>query len=122
MMWYDRQGKSAEEGFLFFAEGIFKPTFSFSANLRLQYFETGGFNSRIYAYENDVLFGYSIPAFFDKGFRYYSNLNYDINKKLAVWLRWAQTVYRDKESIGSGLDEIKDNRRSEIKIQVVYKF
>jgi hypothetical protein len=122
MMWYDRHGKSAEEGFLIFTEGIFKPTFSFSANLRLQYFETGGYNSRIYAYENDVLFGYSIPAFFDKGLRCYSNLNYDISKKVAVWLRWAQTIYRDKSFIGSGLDEIRGDRRSEIKLQVLFKF
>ncbi len=122
MLWYDKKGKSAEEGFLFFTEGIFKPAFSFSANLRLQYFETGGFNSRIYAYESDVLFGYSIPAFFDKGLRYYCNVNYDINKNLTVWVRWAQTVYRDKNTVGSGLDEITGNRRSEIKLQMIFKF
>ncbi|HKB45305.1 MAG TPA: hypothetical protein VKC90_12980, partial [Chitinophagaceae bacterium] len=70
------------------------------------------------AYENDVLYSYSIPAFFDKGFRYYFTLNYDLNKKLSLWLRWAQTIYRDKKTIGSGLDEIQGNHRSEIKLQV----
>jgi hypothetical protein len=122
MIWYDKKGKTAEEGFLIFTEGIFKAASSLSANIRLQYFETSGFNSRIYAYENDVLFSYSIPGFFDKGFRYYCNLNYDVNRKLTVWLRWAQTVYRKKNVIGSGLDEIAGNRRSEIKLQGLYKF
>jgi hypothetical protein len=122
MIWYDKKGKSAEEGFLIFTEGIFKPAPFLSANIRLQYFETSGFNSRIYAYENDVLFSYSIPGFFDNGFRYYCNLNYDVNRKLTVWLRWAQTVYRNKNVIGSGLDEIAGNRRSEIKLQGLYKF
>jgi hypothetical protein len=69
-----------------------------------------------------VLFSYSIPGFFDNGFRYYCNLNYDVNRKLTVWLRWAQTVYRNKNVIGSGLDEIAGNRRSEIKLQGLYKF
>ena len=90
----------------------------FSGVLRLQYFETDGYNSRIYAYENDVLYSYSIPAFYDKGYRYYVTFNYDLTQKLSFWLRWAQTIYRDKTSIGSGLDEIDGNKRSEIKFQV----
>lgn len=90
----------------------------FSGILRLQYFETDGYNSRLYAYENDVLYSYSIPAFFDKGFRYYLNLNYDLTRKLTLWVRWAQTIFRDKKSIGSGLDEIEGNSRSELRLQV----
>ncbi|MFN2439788.1 MAG: hypothetical protein ABR503_11365, partial [Chitinophagaceae bacterium] len=75
---------------------------------------------RIYAYESDVLYSYSIPAFQDKGFRYYLNMNYDVSKKLTFWLRFAQTIYRDEEKIGSGLNEIQGNKRSEIKIQLRY--
>lgn len=118
VMWYDRKGLNAENGFLGFFDIGYKPFVKpFSGILRLQYFESGGYNSRIYAYENDVLYSYSIPAFFDKGFRYYCNLSYDITRKITVWLRWAQTIYRDKESIGSGLDEISGNRRSEMRLQ-----
>jgi hypothetical protein len=120
MLWYDREGKTAEDGFLIFTEGVFKPVSGFSANVRLQYFETGGYNSRLYAYENDVLYSYSIPAFFDKGFRYYCNINYDVTTTLSFWLRWAQTLYKNKEMIGSGLDEINGNKRSELKIQLIY--
>jgi len=122
IVWYDKKGNLAESGFLTYIEGTYKPSFTLSLNLRLQYFETDGFNSRIYAYESDVLHSYSIPPFFDKGFRYYFNLNYDVSKKLSIWGRWAQTIYRDKESIGSGLDEIKGNKRSEIKLQLRYIF
>jgi hypothetical protein len=122
MLWYDREGKTSEQVFLIFAEGSFEPTSSLTANLRLQYFETDGFNSRIYAYENDVLFSYSIPAFFDKGFRYYGNINYDVSGKFSVYLRWAQTIYKNKSVIGSGLDEIIGNRRSEIKLQTLFRW
>jgi hypothetical protein len=34
-------------------------------NLRLQYFTTGCFSTRICAYESDVLDSFSIPSFFD---------------------------------------------------------
>ena len=76
----------------------------------------------MYAYENDVLYSYSIPVFYDKGCRYYVNFNYNINNKITIWLRWAQTVYKDKTTIGSGLDEIRGNKKSELKIQVQYLF
>ena len=117
LLWYDKNGENAEKGFLTFFDVLYKPMLkNYSGNIRLQYFETDGYDSRIYAYENDVLFYYSIPAFFDKGFRYYLNLNYTLNTKISFWLKWAQTIYSDAESIGSGLDEIPGSLKSEIRI------
>ncbi len=95
---------------------------AFAASTRLQYFETGGYNSRLYAYENDVLYSFSIPVFYDKGYRYYVNINYDINKALSFWIKWAQTIYKDKTLVGSGLDEINGRAKSEIRLQAMYKF
>ncbi|MEI2738610.1 MAG: hypothetical protein V9F01_07485 [Chitinophagaceae bacterium] len=123
LLWYDNKGVNKEKGFLTFFDFIYKPMMRpVSGVLRLQYFETDGYNSRIYAYENDVLYSYSIPAFSDKGFRYYLTLNYDLSKKLSFWLRWAQTIYKNKVTVGSGLDEIQGNRRSEAKIQARWLF
>ncbi|MFI5130969.1 MAG: ComEA family DNA-binding protein [Chitinophagales bacterium] len=119
IIWYDKRGDKSENGFLSFFDLIYKPMMKpYSGLLRLQYFETDGYNSRLYAYENDVLYSYSIPVFYDKGYRYYLTLNYDITKKLSCWLRWAQTIYRDKSLIGSGLDEIDGNKRTEVKLQL----
>jgi len=119
LMWFDRKGENNEKGFLTFVDVVYKPIMKpFSGILRLQYFETDDYNSRIYAYENDVLYSYSIPAFFDKGFRYYLSLNYDWGKKFTFWLRWAQTIYKNRDTVGSGLDEIPGNRRSDVKFQV----
>ncbi len=118
LLWYDNKEVNKENGFLTFLDFMYKPLLSsYSGVLRLQYFETDGYNSRIYAYENDVLYSYSIPSFSDKGFRYYLTLNYDLGKKISFWLRWAQTIYRNKTTVGSGLDEINGNRRTELKLQ-----
>ena len=123
MVWFDKKGKAASEGFLAFTDLLFKPLFKpYSANIRLQYFETEGYNSRIYAYENDVLYSFSIPFFYDKGYRYYININYDINKKLTLWLRCAQTVNKNKNLIGSGLDEISGQKKTEVRLQAIYRF
>ncbi len=121
IVWYDKKGAGSENGFLTFFDFVYRPLLKpYSGVLRLQYFETDGYNSRLYAYENDVLYSYSIPVSFDKGYRYYFMVNYDITNKLSFWFRWVQTVYRDKETVGSGLDEIRGNKKTEVKVQVRY--
>ncbi len=122
-VWFNKKGESAETGFLLYADLGYKPSQKpYSLNMRVQYFETEGYNSRLYAYENDVLYSFSIPVFYDKGYRYYLNINYDINKKLSLWARVAQYLYPERTIIGSGLDEIQGNHRTEVKLQALYKF
>lgn len=123
LAWFDKKGDNPQNGFLIFTDIIYKPILKpFSGNIRLLYFETDGYESRMYTFENDVLYGYSIPVFFDKGYRYYVNANYDFSKKLSIWIRFAQTIYPDKNVIGSGLDLINSNKKSEVKLQLVYSF
>jgi hypothetical protein len=130
LIWYDKKGPDAEQGFLTYIDGFYKPLLKrWGGNLRLQYFETNGFNSRIYTYENDLPYSFSVPFNYDKGLRYYLNFNWNasklINKRrqskigMDVWLKWAQTIYSNKIAIGSGLDEIAGKRKSEIKFQVI---
>lgn len=131
LRWYDKtrpgepfgQGVNAENGFLSFFDLVYKPLMKpWSGNIRLQYFETDDYNSRIYAYENDVLYGYSVPAFFNKGYRYYINLHYDLKKNLSLWLKWSQTIYRESKSAGPDPAENPGKRKSEIKLQVLRVF
>jgi hypothetical protein len=120
---FDGKNEFRQNGYLAFAQVNYKPPLkSFSANMRLAYFETDDYDSRIYAFENDVLYGYSIPVFFDKGYRYYLNTHCKISRELSFWIRFSQTVYSDKTTIGSGLDAIKGNKKSEIKLQGIYSF
>jgi hypothetical protein len=123
LAWFDKKGDNAQNGFLTFVDVIYKPVLTpFSGNVRLLYFETDGYDSRIYTFENDVLYGYSIPVFFDKGYRWYLNANYDLSKRFSVWVKFSQTIYTDKSEFGSGLDLIKGNLKSEVKLQVMYSF
>ncbi len=120
LIWYAETGEETEKGFSGLAEVYFKSgVLPLTLNGRLQFFETGSYNTRIYAYENDVMYYSSVPALFDKGSRFYINIRLDLGKKLQIWGRFAQTIYRGKESIGSGLDEIPGNRKSEARVQIM---
>lgn len=95
LVWFDKKGPAAEKGYLFFSDVIYKPLLQpYSGSFRIQYFETGGYNSRIYAYENDVLYSNSIPGFSGKGMRLYLNLAFEPTPKLSFWVRVSRSFYR----------------------------
>jgi len=123
MVWYDKKGAAAANGFLLYADVLYKPVMKpLSGNIRLQYFETDDYNSRLYAYESDVLYSFSIPLFYGKGYRYYMNINYDFSKRLSLWAKWAQTIYPDQTSVGTGLDQIYKKHKTDVRLQLMYRF
>lgn len=62
--------------------------------LRLQAFDARLWNNRIYIYENDVLYAYSIPFVYGLGGRFWLNVRYKISDYLSIYLRLSETVYQ----------------------------
>jgi len=92
-------------------------------NLRYQFFDAVNYENRLYSYENDVLYAFSIPMYFGLGNRYYLNLQYDMNKKLSLWFKIAQTVYADdRENLSSGNETISGNRKTDVRVLLKYEF
>ena len=115
--------EGTENGFMMYQDVKFKPMFSkLSFSLRYTYFNTESYDSRIYAYENDVLYGYSIPSFYGKGKKIYVLLKYNIIKNTDLWIKLSETIYDDRDIIKSGWEEIEGNKLTELKIQLRYKF
>lgn len=101
------------------------PAIGFS--VRGHYFDTDGYDARVYAYERDLLYSFSIPSFYDRGWRYYAQLQGKLPRfrlirpiKAQWWVRWAQTHYLNRNTIGSGWDEISGKQRSEWKCQLMF--
>jgi hypothetical protein len=89
---------------------------------RLAYFNTDSYDSRIYAYENDVLYAVSFPAYNGKGWRYYLIGKMPISRNLDAWIRIAQTNVNDSATMGSGTNEIEGSRKTDLKVQLKYSF
>jgi hypothetical protein len=123
MVRYQKGGSKYELGFLNYQDIIYKPLSSkISGNIRFGIFDTESFNSRIYAYENDVLYSYSVPAYQGKGIRFYFNARYTLIRDFDLWLRYSLTSYYDQNTVGSGDDQINGNKRSDIRLQIRYQF
>ena len=62
--------------------------------LRVQGFDCRNWDNRIYAYEHDVLYAFSIPATYGLGGRAYVCLKWQIIEQLALYLKVSETVYQ----------------------------
>lgn len=91
-------------------------------NLRFSIFETTGANNRQYAYENDLLFNFSVPGLTGRGIRNYLVLKYEVNRSLKLGFKIARTTYFDRQHIGSGLSRIEGNQVTDLKLQAIYRF
>ncbi len=112
-----------ENGMLFFQDIKYKSAWlPFSCQIRFAWFDTDSYNCRLYAYENDMLHNYSVPALSGRGVRTYLNGKYSLTKKADIWFKLARTQYFDLVSMGSGLNEITGDRKTEVKLQFRCRF
>lgn len=112
-----------ESGYLIYQGFQIKPLEKeWSVNFRYVLFDTDSYDTRLYTYENDVPYSFSVPSFSGKGSRFYFMYNTKISRNLSVILRFAQTWYSDRMLISSGLDEIHGNRKSDVKAVIKFSF
>jgi hypothetical protein len=94
----------------------------FTINTRLALFDIDEFNARIYAFEDNVPYTYSVPMFQNSGTRFYLMANYKITKNIKFFARFSNTQYNNLTSIGSGLEQINGNTQSDLTIQLQMSF
>lgn len=119
---YQKGIKAKERGYMQYQDISYTPMSSrLSGNLRLAWFKTSSYNSRIYAYEDDVLHGAGSAVYSGRGIRTFINVRYRPTTKLDIWLKFSTFIYQDTTVIGSGLDEIEGNKKTELKVQLRYR-
>lgn len=120
---YQQGSQLKEFGYLIYQDLDYTPMHSkISGNIRLAYFNTPSYQSRIYAYEADVLYGSGSGGYYGQGIRTFLNLRYRLLKKLDIWSRYALYYYPHLKLISSGLDEINGNKKSELKLLIRHQF
>lgn len=119
---YSRYVKQAirETGYLLYQDFLYTRE-NMKVQARFAYFNTDSYNTRIYAYENNVLYGYSFPACYDRGFRSYLNLNWKPHRLVTLYLKAGVTYYPDKSSLGSSLSRVDYNKIYDLTFQVRIK-
>jgi len=85
-------GFARTKGFVAYQEAVWRsPGSALSGSVRYALFDTENFDTRVFAFENDLFSSVSIPAFSGRGTRYYLNLQWRVNKWLRLESRFEQT-------------------------------
>lgn len=107
-------------GYAFIQDAVYS-TGKFVFSTRMAIFDTEGANNRQYAYEKDVLYAFSIPAYGGEGIRNYLLVQYKLNRQIDIWARIARSTFYDRDEVGTGLESIEGNKRTDVKFQIRYK-
>jgi hypothetical protein len=82
--------------------------------LRYCMFKTGSWDSRIYIYENDLLYSFSIPALSGEGSRSYIMVKWDISDSAEIRLKYGITTLTESD--------LKNENKEELKFQIKILF
>tara|TARA_R110002050_G_scaffold290260_3_gene443839 strand:+ start:4789 stop:6867 length:2079 start_codon:yes stop_codon:yes gene_type:complete len=89
---------------------------------RVALFDIGDYNARIYAYENDVLYYFSVPAFNGRGARAFLVYHYKLSRSFEFWAKASRTFLSHETVFGSGTEMIQAPHKTEVRVQVRFKF
>jgi hypothetical protein len=118
----NRPSNDPEEGLIFTQDVLWKPkNFPVDLSLRYALFDTDSYDTRIYTYENNALYVFAVPAYYYTGSRAYAMVRYSFLKRFDLWMRYGTFIYNNRDSIGSGAEEIKGSKRSDITVQLRIK-
>jgi hypothetical protein len=121
--WVTTGGGSPERGLMGYQDLSYHPLhLPLTLDFRLAWFNTGSYDSRIYAYEKDMSSGFSFSPLYSKGIRTYGMVRWDINDHFTLRFRVSHSRFSDKSVIGTGLDEIQGSGKTEFKLQANVRF
>jgi len=104
------------------AQGLhLTPTESLQLDARLAFFDTEGYPARIYAYERDLLYSFSVPVLYGQGQRSYVLVQYEPIPSLTVEAKYGVTWYPHRRTIGSGLTATEGPRVREGRLQIRWR-
>jgi hypothetical protein len=116
-------GQLKNNGYLIFQDITLNNTSRSNAfSLRVAYFNVSNYNSRLYAYEKDILYANSTQMFYGKGWHVTGMFKWQPKKYVTLWFRISHTIFPGEVTTGSGLDEINGNHKTEVKVQLLFRF
>jgi len=106
--------RTNEQGMLMFAELTWSyPSPRLFGNARFAIFDTQSYDSRLYEFEGDVRGGYSFPALYGRGIRWYVVFGCKVLDQTEISFKYSETLKSGDATLGSGDSEIigpLDNR------------
>lgn len=91
-------------------------------SLRYALMDSPNWNTRIYAYENDVLYAFSILPYYGRGSRIYGMIKVDVARGIDFWARYGAFLYDQTREISSESADPTEVIDSDIHLQLRFQF
>lgn len=115
-------GADWEEGYLLYQDVRIQPAPTLRIDGRFTLFDTDSFNTRVYQFESDLLYVMSNTVLYDRGQRAYIAIKYDAANFIDFWFKYGITIFEDRQTVGSGLEEVQGNVRNSFGLQARIQF
>ncbi|HQY19470.1 MAG TPA: helix-hairpin-helix domain-containing protein [Ignavibacteria bacterium] len=118
---YDMSGASSK-GRLFYSDMRLMPFRGIIFDMRIIYFDTENYDSRIYEYENDIKGIMTNIALYGKGRRWYAVMRYKPFPLFEISAKYSETYTDGVKTIGSGNDMIEGDIVNRLNVGVEINF
>lgn len=104
------EGAQPYNGFLLYQDAVFYLSkLKLTTSIRASLFNSRQSTTSSYAFENDLLYSFSVPVYTGQGTRYYAMLKWKPRGKTQYWFRYAMT------------NTTSDPMSSKVKFQLIYR-
>ncbi len=115
-------GADMEYGYLIYQDLQYVPSSKFTIYGRVTVFDTDSYATRVYQFENDLLYVLSNTVLYGQGERMYAVVNYQPFTFLEIWAKFGVTTFENLQAISSGLNQIQGNHKSHAGVEIRLKF
>ena len=89
---------------------------------RISLMDIPNYDTRIYSYESDLLYRFSIPAYYGKAMRTYLVLKLGLGTRITLEGKISHSSFFDRDQISSGSQLVDGNKISNLALQMRFKF
>lgn len=95
---------------------------TFTVTGRYAIFDVSEYETRHYIHERDLLYTFSIPAYYGKGIRSYVVFRAKLAREADISFKVSRTRWFDRDTNGSGYEQINSSHKTEFRMQVISRF
>ncbi|GHU08971.1 hypothetical protein FACS189431_6200 [Alphaproteobacteria bacterium] len=119
---YDEAGRQSKGYMLAQSIGWKPESRPFQADIHASCFHTDDYNTRLSSYEKNILYAFNTAQLYGKGIRLSTTLRWDLPMHISLFAKLAYTRYADRDQIGTALEEIEGNKKTDLSLLLRWKF
>ena len=117
------KAEETSNGFLFsYGVGCKPNNLPLQLDLNLAWFQTDDYDTRLSSYEKNILYAFYIPSFYGNGFRLAGTLRWDVLTQLSIFAKIGFSHYTDRDIIGSDMEAINGDIKTDINTVIRWNF